>query len=88
MTVAETIRHVIDFLSNLISILSTTATRSYTSFSGYLDLYFGKSLWYYTPYKDSLTKIYIGQGLPELTPVELVGYEDTEAGSPLALDNG
>ena len=26
--------------------------------------------------------------MPELTPVELVGYEDDEAGSPLALDNG
>jgi len=24
----------------------------------------------------------------EFTPVELVGYEDVEAGSPLALDNG
>ncbi len=31
---------------------------------------------------------YIGQGLPELTPVEIVGYEVNEAGSPLALDNG
>ena len=30
----------------------------------------------------------IGQGLPELTPVEIVGYEVWEAGSPLALDNG
>ena len=30
----------------------------------------------------------IGQGLPELTPVEIVGYEVCEAGSPLALDNG
>lgn len=33
-------------------------------------------------------KKYIGQGLPELTPVEIVGYEVDEAGSPLALDNG
>jgi len=24
----------------------------------------------------------IGQGLPELTPVEIVGYEVSEAGSP------
>lgn len=30
----------------------------------------------------------IGQGLPELTPVEMVGYGVDEAGSPLALDNG
>ena len=30
----------------------------------------------------------IGQGLPELTPVEIVGYEVWEAGNPLALDNG
>lgn len=30
----------------------------------------------------------IGQELPELTPVEIVGYEVDEAGSPLALDNG
>ena len=36
----------------------------------------------------------IGQGLPELTPVEIVGkpnkfgYEVDEAESPLALDNG
>jgi len=30
----------------------------------------------------------IGQGLPELTPVEMVGYEVYEAGSPLALGNG
>ena len=29
-----------------------------------------------------------GQGLSELTPVEIVGYEVDEAGSPLALDNG
>ena len=28
------------------------------------------------------------QGLPELTPVEIVGNEVDEAGSPLALDNG
>ena len=33
-------------------------------------------------------KKYIGQGLPELTPVEIVGYEVDEAGNPLALDNG
>lgn len=26
--------------------------------------------------------------LPELTPVEIAGYEDDEAGSPWALDNG
>ncbi|WP_432628377.1 hypothetical protein, partial [Brotaphodocola sp.] len=31
---------------------------------------------------------YIGRGLPELTPVEIVGHEVCEAGSPLALDNG
>ena len=30
----------------------------------------------------------IGQELPESTPVETVGYEICEAGSPLALDNG
>jgi hypothetical protein len=30
----------------------------------------------------------LGQGLPELTPVEIVGYEVDEAGSPLTLDNG
>ena len=30
----------------------------------------------------------IGQGLSELTPVEIVGYEVCEAGSLLALDNG
>jgi hypothetical protein len=30
----------------------------------------------------------IGQGLPEFTLVELVGYEGVEARSPLALDNG
>ena len=36
---------------------------------------------------DSIKK-YIGQGLPKLTPVEIVGYEVDEAGSPLALDNG
>ena len=29
-------------------------------------------------------KKYIGQGLPKLTPVEIVGYEVDEAGSPLA----
>ncbi len=28
-----------------------------------------------------------GQDLPELTPVEIVGYEVCEAGSSLALDN-
>lgn len=28
------------------------------------------------------------QELPELTPVEIVGYEVCKAGSPLALDNG
>ena len=28
------------------------------------------------------------QGLPELTPVEIVGYEVCEAESILALDNG
>ena len=32
-------------------------------------------------------KKYIGQELPESTPVEIVGYEVYEAGSPLALDN-
>ena len=30
----------------------------------------------------------IGQGLPELTPVEIVGCEVSEAGSPQALDYG
>jgi len=30
----------------------------------------------------------IGQGLPKFTPVEIVGYEVEEAGSPLALANG
>ena len=30
----------------------------------------------------------MGQGLSKLTPVEIVGYEVCEAGSPLALDNG
>ena len=30
----------------------------------------------------------IGQGLPELTPVEIVGCEVGEAGSPQALDYG
>ena len=29
-------------------------------------------------------KKYIGQGLPKLTPVEIVGYEVDESGSPLA----
>ena len=33
-------------------------------------------------------KTYIGLVQPELTPVEIVGYEVDEAGSPLALDNG
>ncbi len=38
---------------------------------------------------NSLKKIkYIGQGLSKFTPVEMVGYEVAEAGSPLALDNG
>ena len=37
---------------------------------------------------DMDTHIVSGQGLPELTPVEIVGYEVCEAGSPLALDNG
>ena len=32
--------------------------------------------------------MYIGQELPELTPVEIVGCEVCEAGSPLALDDG
>ena len=32
--------------------------------------------------------ICLGQELPEFTPVEIVGYEVAEAGSPLALDNG
>ena len=32
--------------------------------------------------------IAVGTVQPEFTPVELVGYEDDEAGSPLALDNG
>lgn len=32
--------------------------------------------------------MYIGQELPELTPVEIVGCEVCEAGSPLALDGG
>ena len=35
-----------------------------------------------------IKEAYIGQGLPELTPVEIVGYEVDEAGSPLALANG
>ena len=38
--------------------------------------------------KTNSIKKYIGQGLPKLTPVEIVGYEVDEAGSPLALDNG
>ena len=46
---------------------------------------------------DSAYQKYIGQGLPELTPVEIAGnascrrargYEVDEAGSSLALDNG
>ena len=31
---------------------------------------------------------FIGQVLPEFTPVEIVGCEVDEAGSPLALDDG
>ena len=38
--------------------------------------------------KTNSIKKYIGQGLSEFTPVEIVGYEVDEAGSPLALDNG
>lgn len=38
--------------------------------------------------ENSLRKCVIGQGLLELTPVEIVGYEVDEAGSPLTLDNG
>ena len=34
--------------------------------------------------KTNSIKKYIGQGLPKLTPVEIVGYEVDEAGSPLA----
>lgn len=34
--------------------------------------------------KTNSIKKYIGQGLPKLTPVEIVGYEVVEAGSPLA----
>ena len=30
----------------------------------------------------------VGTVQPKFTPVELVGYEDGEAGNPLALDNG
>ena len=43
---------------------------------------------------NSIKETYIGQGLSELMPVEIVGkpnkfgYEVDEAGSPLALDNG
>jgi len=37
---------------------------------------------------NSIKETNIGQELPELTPVEIVGYEVVEAGSPLALDNG
>ena len=32
--------------------------------------------------------MYIGQELPESTPVEIVDCEVCEAGSPLALDDG
>lgn len=32
--------------------------------------------------------LYIGQELPELMPVEIVGYEVCKAGSPLTLNNG
>ncbi len=35
-----------------------------------------------------VNKIQIGTVQPELTPVEIVGYEVDEAGSPLTLDNG
>jgi len=41
--------------------------------------------------KDSdyyLDKRIVGTVQPEFTPVELVGYEDDETGSPLVLDNG
>ena len=31
---------------------------------------------------------YIGQGLPEIMPVEIAGYVVDEAENPLALDNG
>ena len=34
--------------------------------------------------KTNSIKKYIGQGLPKLMPVEIVGYEVDEAGSPLA----
>ena len=37
---------------------------------------------------DSIKEKSIGQGLPELTPVEIVDCEVNEAGSPLVLDNG
>ncbi len=30
----------------------------------------------------------VGMVQPDFTPVELVGYKDDEAGSPLVLDNG
>ena len=30
---------------------------------------------------------YIGQGLPEIMPVEIAGYVVDEAENPLALDN-
>ena len=46
------------------------------------------SLYANTEKKTNIIKKYIGQGLPELTPVENVGCEVDEAGSPLALDNG
>lgn len=37
---------------------------------------------------DRIKEMYIGTVQPEFTPVEIVGYEVDEAGSPLALDNG
>ena len=37
---------------------------------------------------DILKGLYIGQELPELTLVEIVGYEVCETGSPMALGNG
>ncbi len=43
---------------------------------------------------NSIKETYIGQGLSELAPVEIIGkpnkfgYEVDNAGSPLALDNG
>ncbi len=41
-----------------------------------------------TKRKFCFIKAAVGMVQPEFTPVELVGYEDNEAGSPLALDNG